>query len=98
MSVGAIEQQPRKLRPSHCDAIAAQVMKLYGTPESHQATNVKELWNEGAGDNQVHFYRVNIYVLSGEQGMVPRMTMSDSLFVKCDKSNKLVTEVERKYA
>jgi hypothetical protein len=98
MSSAVIERESRKLRPSHFDAIAAQVLKRYGTPADHQATNVKELWSDGTGDHQVHYYRVNIYVLHGEQGMVPRMRMSDSLFIKCDKSDKLLTEVERKYA
>lgn len=95
----AVVEQPRKRQPSHLDSIAAQVLKLYGTPDSHEATSVKELWNEGgAGGNQVHYYRVNIYVKDGEQGMIPRVRMSDSLFIKCDKSGGLITEVELKYA
>lgn len=93
----AVVEQPRKRQPSHLDSIAAQVLKSYGTPDSHEATSVKELWNEGGAD-QVHYYRVNIYVKDGEQGMIPRLKMSDSLFIKCDKSGRLITEVERKYA
>ena len=49
-----------------------------------------------AGGKEVAFYRVNVYVNLPSDGMIQRVKISDSLFVKCN-DDKVVTEIGKKY-
>lgn len=84
------------LRDPNHSYVGQQVLRQLGTPPLYSHTVVKELWRDGSSDDVRIFYRVNIYAFTGEPGMVPRMKMSDSLFVRCGGDNR-VAGVEKKY-
>jgi hypothetical protein len=92
----AIIEQPTLRDPSH-SYISQQVLRQLGTPPLYSHVIVRELWRDGAKDDMRVFYRVNIYAFTGESGVVPRMKMSDSLFVRCAGDNR-VTGIEKKYS
>lgn len=95
MSATTIEK-PKKRATNHLTSIGRQVLDQVGTPPGYQSIAVKHLWTDGTGDTQCNYYRVNIYVLHGDQGVVPRMRMSDSYFIKCG-SDDAVDGLEKKY-
>ena len=94
MSTATLEK-PILRDPKH-SLIGQQILRQLGTPPLYSHVAVKELWREGTGDDSRSFYRVNIYVFTGEPGMVPRLKMSDSLFVRCTGDNR-VNGIEKKY-
>lgn len=91
-----IEKPRRKV---NVDSIGQEVLKRLGYPPSFNAVVVCPLWSDKTSEfskDAASFYRVNIYVNVESTGMVQRVVMSDSFFVKC-VNDDLVTEISRKY-
>jgi len=95
--MNTVADKPKKARRSHLDNVGLAVLKETGTPPLFSSVAVKPLWLDGAGESMVSYYRVNVYCFTGEPGMVPRIKMNDSYFIKCDKSDNLLTKLEKKY-
>lgn len=89
----SVAERPAKSQRGHLKEIGLDVLAKLGRPPEFQAIIVRPLWEDG---KEVAFYRVNVYVNLPSDGMIQRVKISDSLFVKCN-NDKVLTEIGKKY-
>jgi hypothetical protein len=91
----ATSERPAKPKGSN-KLLGQEFLSKLGNPPLFYAIHVKPLWSEKSGENQIGYFRINVYARTGEPGVIARLTMCDSAFVKC-VDGVMVTEIAKKY-